>query len=151
MPNLIRGLCLLHKRIQPTKRKETVSPERILGLSCAPLKSSTENKKCCRYSSYTGSWIFLKSNTCMWTHINMKMAIKVKVFNSILFPKALPLFDDIGFFCYFFLNFVKFDPCVLHTKRSDNVFSSYSRKGCRAQLCPFEILNRKKVCYGYYP
>ena len=39
---------------------------------------------------------------------------------------------------------MKFDPLIRHKKRSDNVFSSFFRKGFRAKSYPLEVPKRKK-------
>ena len=64
----------------------------------------------------------------------------------------MPLSDDLyDFSAIFAPNFVKFDPWVWHKKRSDNIFSSFSRKGFRAKLCPFEVLKRNKFVMATPP
>ena len=63
----------------------------------------------------------------------------------------MPLFDDLQYFSVIFApNYVTFDPWVWHKKRSDNI-SSFPPKGFSAELCPFEVLKRKKFVMATPP
>ena len=45
------------------------------------------------------------------------------------YGRVMPLFDDLQYFSATFApNYVTFDPCVRHKKRSDNIFQ-FSPKG----------------------
>ena len=46
---------------------------------------------------------------------------------------------------------MKFDPWFWQKKRSDNIFSSFSPNGFRAELCPFEVPKRKKFVMATPP
>ena len=64
----------------------------------------------------------------------------------------MPLFDDLQYFSGIFApNYVTFDPWVWHKKRSDNIFQFFYPKAFSADLCPFEVLKRKKFVMATPP